>query len=194
LRARLDAALGEADAGLDAALNAAPAAAPDAAPEKQLPAQPSAVPLPPAPPVPLPSPQIKPGPEIAKAQRGKLVPILVGVIAVLALGVAGAAYWLLRPSPAVLPMGILELNATPYAEVVSITSEKGKAVLLPAGDHWTPMRLDGIPAGRYAVSFKEADGSIKSQQCDAAPTEQLCTIEMKPVDDPAIEEIIGGAK
>jgi serine/threonine-protein kinase len=195
-RARLDAATAAASAAVPVA---APVAAPDAAlnttTEKQPSAQPAtaAVPLQPASPAPLPSPQIKTGPELATARRGKLVPILIGIIAVLALGVAGTAFWLLRPAPAV-PMGVLELNAAPYAEVVGITSEKGKAVPLPAGDHWTPLRLDGIPAGRYTVSFKGADGSVESQPCDASQTEQLCAIELKPLDDPAIEEIMGGAK
>jgi serine/threonine-protein kinase len=91
-------------------------------------------------------------------------------------------------------LGILELNATPFAEVVSVTSEKGTAVALPAGDHWTPMRLDGIPVGRYSVSFKGVDGNIQGQQCDVAQTEQICTIELKPIDDNAIDKIVGGAQ
>jgi serine/threonine-protein kinase len=91
-------------------------------------------------------------------------------------------------------MGVLELNATPFAEVVSLTSENGKAIPLPAGDHWTPLRLEQIPVGRYTVSFKGSDGSTQSQQCDAAQTATLCHVELKPIDDPAIEEIIGGAK
>jgi serine/threonine-protein kinase len=91
-------------------------------------------------------------------------------------------------------MGVLELNATPYAEVVSVTSDKGKAISLPGGDHWTPLRLDGIPAGRYAVDFKGPDGTTQRQQCDVAQSEQVCNIELKPVDDTAIEEIMRGAK
>ena len=127
-----------------------------------------------------------------KPERGLLVPLLIGVIVVIGLA-AGAAYWFLRPAPAV-PMGVLELNATPFAEVVSVTSEKGKVIPLPAGDHWTPLRFDNIPAGRYAVAFKGPDGSTQSQQCDVAQSAQVCSIELKPIDDTAIEEIIGGAK
>jgi serine/threonine-protein kinase len=137
----------------------------------------------------------KPVPQPAKGGHGALVPILIGCIVILALAVAGAAYWYkyLRPAPASV-MGALELNAAPYAEVVSVTSERGQSIPLPAGDHWTPLRLDGIPAGRYAVNFKGADGVIQIQQCDVAQFEQVCEIEMKPIDDKAIEEIIGGAK
>ena len=128
-----------------------------------------------------------------KARRGSRVPLLIGCIAVIVLGAAGAAYWFLRPAPAA-PMGVLELNATPFAEVVSVTSDKGKVIPLPAGDHWTPLRLDEIPAGRYDVSFKGPDGSTQSQQCDVGQSPQVCNIELKPIDTTAIEKIIGGAK
>jgi hypothetical protein len=86
------------------------------------------------------------------------------------------------------------MNATPYAEVVAITSEKGAAIPLPAGDRWTPLRLDEIPAGRYSVDFKGADGNIQRQQCDVAQSVQICNVELKTIDDRAIEEIVGGAK
>ena len=127
------------------------------------------------------------------AKSGFPLALLIGAIVVVLLGAAGAAFWLLRPAPAV-PMGALELNATPFAEVVSVTSDKGNAIPLPAGDHWTPLRLDEIPAGRYDVSFKGPDGSTQSQQCDVARSAQVCNIELMPIDDTAIEKIIGGAK
>jgi len=144
-----------------------------------------------------PSPQITIGQEKSslgpsKPKRGLLVPLLIGVVVVILLA-AGAAYWFLRPAPAV-PMGVLELNATPFAEVVSVTSDKGKVIPLPAGDHWTPLRLDEIPAGRYAVGFKGPDGTTQTQQCEVAQSAQVCSIELKPIDDTAIEEIVGGAK
>jgi serine/threonine-protein kinase len=132
----------------------------------------------------------------AKVKSGKS-PVLMIVVIVLALLVvagAGAAYWFfLRPAPAV-PMGVLELNATPYAEVVSVTSDKGKALPLPTEDHWTPLRLDDVPTGSYAVVLKGPDGSTQSQQCDVVQSTQVCTVELKPIDDNAVEEIIGGAK
>jgi serine/threonine-protein kinase len=130
----------------------------------------------------------------AKAKPGLPLGLLLGVIAVLVLAAAGAGYWFfLRPAP-VLPMGALELNATPYAEVVSVISDKGKAVALPAGDHWTPMRLDDVPAGNYTVTFKGPDGSTQQQQCSAALSVQICSIQLKPIDDNAIDQIVGGAK
>lgn len=130
------------------------------------------------------------------AKSGSSHGLLIAVVVILLLGAAGGAgywYWTHRAAPAPV-MGILELNATPYAEVVSVTSDKGSAIALPAGDHWTPMRLDQIPAGRYDVSFKGPDGIIQKQQCDVAQTDEVCNIEFKPIDDHAIDEIIGGAK
>jgi hypothetical protein len=133
-------------------------------------------------------------PANAKAGKSPVLMIVVILLVVLALGGGGAAYWFfLRPAPPV-PMGVLEVNATPYAEVVSVTSDKGKAVPLPTGDHWTPLRLDGVPTGRYSVQLKGPDGSTQTQQCDVAESGHLCTVELKPIDDNEMDQIIGGAK
>jgi eukaryotic-like serine/threonine-protein kinase len=140
-----------------------------------------------------PKKQVKAADGTVQAKSGFPRTLLFIGIAVVLLGAAGAAFWFLRPAPAV-PMGALEINATPFAEIESITSEKGAAVPLPAGDHWTPMRLDTIPLGKYTVSLKGADGGTQSLQCEVAQTTQVCSVEMKPLDDNAIEEIIGGAK
>jgi serine/threonine-protein kinase len=129
----------------------------------------------------------------ARAKSGLPRAVLLGAIAVIVLGAAGAAFWFLRPVPAA-PQGILELNAVPFAEVLSVTSASGKAIPLPAGDHWTPLRLDNIPPGTYFVDFKGADGSTQKKPCDVAQFEQVCSIELKPIDDQTINEIIGGAK
>jgi serine/threonine-protein kinase len=141
----------------------------------------------------VPAKQPETGPVAAKKKSGVPRALLFGGIALVLLGAAGAGFWLLRPPPAV-PVGVLELNATPFAEVVSITSEKGKAIPLPVGDHWTPLRLDDIPAGKYSVDFKGADGSTQRQQCNVDQSAQVCSIELKPIDDNAIEEIVGGTK
>jgi hypothetical protein len=131
-------------------------------------------------------------PAKTKGKSGLLVVVVIVVL--LLAGGGGAAYWfLLRPAP-VVANGVLQLNATPYAEVVSITSDKGKAVALPDGDHWTPLRIEAVPVGQYSVTFKGPDGSSQSQQCAVDSTPQICSIEMKPIDDSAIDGIIGGAK
>jgi hypothetical protein len=135
-------------------------------------------------------------PVAAKKKGGAGLALVFVLLAFLLIGAGGAAYWwwFLRPAPAA-PMGVLELNATPYAEVVSVTSQHtGKSMPLPAGDHWTPLRLDGIPGGEYTVTFKGADGSTQSRYCDVGIIEQVCSVEMKPIDDHAIDEIVGGAQ
>ena len=122
--------------------------------------------------------QDKPRSEPVKARRSSRVPLLIGCIVMVVLGAAGAAFWFLRPAPAA-PMGVLELNAIPFAEVVSVTSDKGKAIPLPAGDHWTPLRLDEIPAGRYDVSLqgirrKHPDSTMR---CGSIPSGMQYRIE-----------------
>jgi serine/threonine-protein kinase len=146
-------------------------------------------------PAPKPQAQAAAAAEPARTKSGSSHALLITVIVVLVVGAAAAGYWykFLRPAPAPV-MGVLELNATPFAEVVSVTSDNGKAITLPTGDHSTPLRLDQIPAGRYAVDFKGPDGNIQREQCDVAQSEQVCNIEFKPIDDHAIDEIIGGAK
>jgi serine/threonine-protein kinase len=129
-----------------------------------------------------------------KSGKSPVLAIVVVFLVLVILAGAGAGYWFfLRPVPAA-PAGVLQLNATPYAEVVSVTDDKGKAVPLPAGDHWTPMRLDAIPAGHYVVTLKGPDGSPQNQQCDVTDSPQVCTMELKPIDDNTLEQIVGGAK
>ena len=129
----------------------------------------------------------------AGSKRGAPRALLFAGIAVVLIGAAGAGFWFLRPAP-VVPLGVLELNATPFAEVVGVTSDKGNAIPLPVGDHWTPLRLDDVPVGKYAVDFKGADGSTQRRQCNVDQSTQVCGIELKPIDDHAIEQIVGGAR
>jgi serine/threonine-protein kinase len=131
----------------------------------------------------------------AKSGAGKVILIVFIIVLVLGLGAGGAGYWwfFMRTAP-VGPVGVLELNATPYAEVVTVTSDKGKLVPLPAGDHWTPYRLDNVPLGKYTVAFKGPDGNTQQQECDVAQTVQVCSVELKPIDDGTIDQIVGGSK
>jgi hypothetical protein len=56
------------------------------------------------------------------------------------------------------------------------------------------MRLDGIQPGAYTVVVKGADGSTQSQSCNASQTPQVCNVSLQPIDDNAIDQILGGAK
>jgi len=131
--------------------------------------------------------------EPAKAKSGLPLGLLIGGIAIVLAGGGGAAYWFLRPAP-VAATSALEIVATPFGEVVSIVSDKGKPVPLPDGDRFTPLRLDGLAAGTYTVVVKGADGSTQTQPCSAAQTPQICNIQLQPIDDKAIDDILGGAK
>jgi eukaryotic-like serine/threonine-protein kinase len=131
-------------------------------------------------------------PHAAKSKFPWVVVIILLVVVLLAG--AGAGYWFfMRPAPAAAT-GSLQLNATPFAEVVSITSEQGKTIPLPQGDHFTPLRLDDIPPGKYSVTFKGSDGATQNQACEVSQTAPVCSIELKPIDDNTIDQIVGGAK
>jgi serine/threonine-protein kinase len=130
----------------------------------------------------------------AKTSAGLPKGLLFGGLAVVLLaGGGGAAYWFLRPAP-VVATSALDIAAVPYGEVVSITSDKGKAVVLPAGEHWTPMRLDGLTPGAYSVVVKGSDGNTQTQSCTAAQTPQVCTVSLQQIDDKTLDEIVGGSK
>lgn len=142
---------------------------------------------------PSPAPSVVAAP-VVRARSGFPWGVVIGILVVVLLAAAGAAWWFfLRPAP-VAPSAIIEINATPFGEVVSITSAAGKAIPLPDGDHWTPMRLDAVPPGTYTVVVKGADGNTQTQPCDAAQTPQVCNIQLQPIDDNAIDQILGGTK
>jgi len=131
--------------------------------------------------------------EDTKRKSGAPVGLIIGVIVVLLVVGGGAAWWFLRPAPAA-GGAILQVVATPYGEVVSITSAGGTAIALPAGDHSTPLRVDALAAGNYAVVVKGADGKTQMQTCEASTSPQVCVVPLQAVDDNAIDQIIGGAK
>ncbi len=130
----------------------------------------------------------------AKTGNSKIL-LIVG-IAVVVLIAAGIGYWFLsRPKPVPpAPVGMLQITATPFAEVVSITSEQGTAVALPAGAA-TPLRLDGLAAGRYSVVVKGPDGAVQPpQSCVVGEQAAPCTFALKPIGDAELDEIVGAAK
>ena len=132
--------------------------------------------------------------ETAKAKSGAPWGLIIGVLVVVLLAGGGAAYWFaFRPAPPP-PVGILEISATPFGEVVSITTAQGKPIPLPAGDRSTPMRLDGIAIGTYSVVVKADDGTTQTQPCDVATEAKVCNITLQPIDDSTIDQIVGGAK
>jgi hypothetical protein len=146
-----------------------------------------------------PKPQkVKPAaqPSVASAVSGEKskLPLFVGVGVVLVLIIAGVVYWFLRPPAApAITTGTLQVNATPYAEIVSITAEDGKQIALPTGAA-TPLRLDGVPSGRYSIVLKGPNGVQAPQSCTVSAAAQACNFSVQSIGDAEIDEIVGGSK
>jgi hypothetical protein len=129
-------------------------------------------------------------------KSGRPSGLVMALIAVAVIAIVGVVIWYVRQSAAPPTTGFLEFNATPFAEVVSITPEKGKPIALPDGDHTTPLRLDGLAPGNYTVLFKSADGTSLTATCavPADPSSPICRPDTPPLSDSQIDDIIGGAK
>jgi len=108
--------------------------------------------------------------------------VVIVVLVVVLVGGAGAGYWFfLRPR-------------RPCQQALSNSTQRrlrGRQHQFrtrqshnpPARRSWTPLRLDDVPVGKYSVTFKGTDGATQSQSCEVTQTAQVCTIELKPVDD-----------
>ncbi len=120
--------------------------------------------------------------------------LLVTVAIALVLVIAGAVA-LLRPKPQVIT-SYLQLNASPFAEVVKITAQDGGAVTsLPAGEHFTPLRIDGVAVGTYLVEFRLPTGASETKTCVVSEGEHLCSAKLVPMSDSDIDAIEkGGAQ
>ena len=129
--------------------------------------------------------------QIVVKSKGPSVLAIAGVMGAV-FAVIGVVAWFTWPAPAA-PQGWLELNATPFAEVVTVTSEKGKAVALPEGDHSTPLRLDGLAPGKYTVVFK-GDGGNQTVSCSVGDSQQVCSAQMRAVSDDDMKLILGGVQ
>lgn len=126
-------------------------------------------------------------------QGSKVSPKLVISIAAAVLLIVLGAVLALRPKPAVVT-SYLQLNASPFAEVLSITPQKGSPLGLPAGDHSTPMRIEGVPEGAYAVVFRKADGKTETVTCTVSDTNHRCMAQAAPLSDGDIDAIVAGGK
>ena len=129
--------------------------------------------------------------------KGPSTGMIAGIAAAVLAVVGGILFFTLHgrqnaPGPGT-PTGFLQLNASPFAEVESITGPDGKAVPLPKGSHLTPLRVNELPAGTYTVSFKASDGSEQKQSCTAGD-EQPCNAPAPVIGDAQIDEILGVKK
>ncbi len=128
---------------------------------------------------------------IAAQERKLNVKLLGGIAALLLLAVIAALF--LRSKPAA-PQSFLELDASPFAEVLSLTASRGGAFRLLPGSHTTPLRLEKVPQGTYAVVFRQANGTIKQLDCTVSEANHLCALFGTPLSDADVDAIIAGGK
>jgi serine/threonine protein kinase len=129
----------------------------------------------------------KPG---APARSGKASRYVGGAAAAIVVltGVGLLHHWHKAPPPqkavAVLapiaagPPTDVEINASPWATVVSVQDKTGKNIALPSGEQTTPLRLDGLNAGTYKVTFAGADGGQQIVECNVSSGSHLCVANM----------------
>jgi eukaryotic-like serine/threonine-protein kinase len=137
----------------------------------------------------------------APAKRGKGRWYIAGsAIAVAALAVLGVSHRhnevpapkkaeaVYAPAPAPAPPAVavertdVEINASPWAKVVSFQDKTGKSIALPDGDQTTPLRLDGVDSGTYEVTFAGADGKQQTVECNISAGEHLCAADLRSLD------------
>jgi serine/threonine-protein kinase len=82
------------------------------------------------------------------------------------------------PTPATSMPTDLEINASPWAKVVSIQDEAGNSIALPDGDQTTPLRLEEINSGKYKVILAGADGKQQPVECNVSAGEHLCAADL----------------
>jgi serine/threonine protein kinase len=93
-----------------------------------------------------------------------------------------------RSSP---PSTYLLLNASPWAVIQLIRDAKGHTLELPAGDHSTPMRLNGLPPGDYLITFEGMDKRNQVEHCQLTLAKHLCTSSFA---EPDIKQLLSGGQ
>ncbi len=92
------------------------------------------------------------------------------------------------PAPAVVQTD-MEINASPWAKVVSVQDETGHSITLPDGDQTTPLRLDGVNSGTYKVTLTGSDGKQQTVECNVSAGDHLCAADMG---SPDIDQVLKG--
>jgi serine/threonine protein kinase len=133
---------------------------------------------------------------------------VVCAIVIAALAVAAVSYHrpkvaaapqkeaLPAPTPAEVPADVeaptdMEINASPWATVISVEGESGERVLLPEGEQTTPLRLGGLKRGKYKVTLGDAHGNQQTMDCDVSLDEHLCSFNLG---SPDLDQVLAGGQ
>lgn len=96
------------------------------------------------------------------------------------------------PAAAPAPEFDLEIDASPWATVVSVADASGKSLPLPPGDEATPLRIDGLKAGTYQVNVRGiGEGLQKTVQCVVSQQQHLCTVDLGL---PDVQKLVKGER
>jgi eukaryotic-like serine/threonine-protein kinase len=140
------------------------------------------------------------------AKRGKFRLYALGVtIAVVFLAVGTASHlWHGAPAPPKPPVVSeapsapaasvavptdLEINASPWAKVLSVRAKTGNSIALPDNDSTTPLRLDAINSGSYEVTLAGPDNKLQTVECTASSSQHLCSADMG---SPSVNQVLMG--
>ncbi|WP_446743449.1 protein kinase domain-containing protein [Silvibacterium acidisoli] len=83
-----------------------------------------------------------------------------------------------------------EIDASPWATVVSIADAKGQMVPLPSADAPTPLRMEGVKTGVYTVNLRsEFNHQEKAVQCSVTEQQHLCTADLGT---PDVQTLVNG--
>jgi hypothetical protein len=83
----------------------------------------------------------------------------------------------------------LEINASPWAKVVSVQDKSGKTIALPGKNSTTPLRLDAVDGGVYEVTLAGPDNKKQTVACRVSSSEHLCSADMG---SPDVEQVLRG--
>jgi serine/threonine-protein kinase len=83
----------------------------------------------------------------------------------------------------------LEINASPWAKVVSVQDKTGKSIVLPDKDSTTPLRLDAVVSGIYEVTLAGPDNKQQTVECSVSSGKHLCCADMG---SPSVKQVLIG--
>ncbi len=93
-------------------------------------------------------------------------------------------------SPVALPHSValtyLDVNASPWAEVIHIKDAAGKDIRISSEDRMTPLHLEGVAPGQYLVTLADASGSRHEVPCAVSVQQHLCDFALSDPDVPAL--------